>query len=180
MNIGIISDTHGDILQLKKALNILSNCEKIIHCGDVLYHGPRNDLPKNYNPKDMAKLLSNKTNISYIRGNCDADVDQMVLGKDLTKKEKLFIFNTIKVYAIHGYEETEEERIDRATKLGAKFLVSGHSHIKVLKRVKELIVINPGSTSIPKDEIASIARITDKKVELIDIDRNKIISTITL
>lgn len=81
MKIGILSDTHGDIVQTKKALKILKDCDYIIHCGDVLYHGPRNDLPKNYNPRDLAAYLSTLENIYYIRGNCDSDVDEMVIKK---------------------------------------------------------------------------------------------------
>lgn len=178
MKIGIISDTHGDIVQVEKALKVLEDCKYIIHCGDVLYHGPRNDLPKNYNPKELAKLLSEKDNIYYIRGNCDSDVDEMVTGKDLSKKEQLFKFDDIKIYGIHGYEESEEERIKRAKEKGAKFTVSGHTHVKVLKEEDGVIVINPGSTTIPKDGSASIAVISEEDVRMIDIETGEVIDTL--
>ena len=180
MKIGLISDTHGDIAQTKKALDLLENCDYIIHLGDVLYHGPRNPLPKNYNPKELAEILSSKNNIIYIKGNCDSDVDEMVLNTDLSHKNRFINLKNYKIYAIHGYEETEDERIHKAKILGANFVVSGHTHIKLLKKIDDLIIINPGSTSLPKDGQPSVAIIEENKACLIDIDNNKIIDVITM
>ncbi|WP_300411200.1 phosphodiesterase [Lagierella sp.] len=177
MKIGILSDTHGDLVQGKKALEMLKDCDEIIHCGDVLYHGPRNDLPENYNPKELAKILSEQGNIHYIRGNCDADVDEMVIGKNLQMKENLFFFDDIVIYGVHGYEESEVDRINRAKEKGARFVVSGHTHIKVLEEVDGIIVINPGSTTVPKDGSTSVARIYDNKVELLDLENGDVLKS---
>ncbi|WP_099203380.1 phosphodiesterase [Miniphocaeibacter massiliensis] len=180
MKIGIISDTHGDIVQTKKALSILKDCEYIIHCGDVLYHGPRNDLPKNYNPKDLALYLSELDNIIYIRGNCDSDVDEMVMKKDLSHKSRLLELDGHTIFAIHGYEEIEQERIKKAEGLKANIIVSGHTHIKILKKVNNLIIINPGSTTIPKDGSSSVAKIDGNVVELIDLEKNTTIKKLDI
>ncbi|HHX69395.1 MAG: phosphodiesterase [Miniphocaeibacter sp.] len=180
MKIGILSDTHGDIVQTKKALKILKDCDYIIHCGDVLYHGPRNDLPKNYNPRDLAAYLSTLENIYYIRGNCDSDVDEMVIKKDLKSKSKVFNFGKYNIFAIHGYEETEDERIKKAREVNANIVVSGHTHIKVLKKVGNTVVINPGSTTIPKDGTSSCAIISNKTVDLINIENAYIIDSLII
>ena len=79
MKIGVISDTHGSLDNTKKALDILKDCDTIFHLGDVLYHGPRNALPEDYNPKDLAVIFKSMDNVIYTRGNCDSDVDQMVI-----------------------------------------------------------------------------------------------------
>ncbi|QQK07463.1 phosphodiesterase [Miniphocaeibacter halophilus] len=180
MKIGILSDTHGDIVQTKKVLKILQDCEYIIHCGDVLYHGPRNDLPKNYNPRDLATYLSKLENIYYIRGNCDSDVDEMVIKKDLKSKSRVFNFGKYTIFAIHGYEETEEKRIEKAREFNANIVVSGHTHVKVLKKIDNIIVINPGSTTIPKDGTSSCAIINNKTIDLINIEDNSIIDSLII
>ena len=180
MKIGLLSDTHGDLIQTTKALEILKDCDYIIHLGDVLYHGPRNPLPKNYNPKELAEILSYKDNIIYIKGNCDSDVDEMVINNDLSHKNRFIEFQNYKIYATHGYEKTEEERVAKAKILGANFVISGHTHIKVLKKYDDIVIINPGSTSIPKDGQSSIGIIEGNKVYLMDIDNNKVIDTFTL
>ena len=79
MKIGVMSDTHGSLPYLEKALDVLSDCDILLHIGDVLYHGPRNDLPEGYNPKAVIEKINNLDNITIVRGNCDADVDQMVI-----------------------------------------------------------------------------------------------------
>ena len=174
-NIGFISDTHGGIEETLKALEILKTCETIYHLGDVLYHGPRNALPNDYNPKDLASYLKERNNIVYIRGNCDSDVDQMVLEKDLTNRARIVDINGLKTLLIHGYEESEEDRILYAKKSGIKMIVTGHTHIKVLDKKNGIILLNPGSTTIPKDGIASVAMMDDEKIKLIDINTKEIL-----
>ena len=176
MKIGLMSDTHGGLESTIKALEILKDCDSIIHLGDVLYHGPRNELPVDYNPKELAELLKNIENIEYIRGNCDSDVDQMVTEKDLTMKNRLFKYDDLLIYAVHGYEESEHQRLVKAKKLGAKIIVTGHTHIKKLEVKDSILMVNPGSTTIPKDGSKSVAIIDDNKVTTIDIDNNKVLS----
>ncbi len=173
--IGFISDTHGGIDETLRALEMLKDCEIIYHLGDVLYHGPRNALPSDYNPKDLAAYLKKCDNIIYVRGNCDSDVDQMVTDKDLTQKARITDINGLKTLLIHGYEETEFARIEYAKESGIKMIVTGHTHIKVLDLKDGIILLNPGSTTIPKDGKASVAMMDDKKIMLIDIYTGEIL-----
>ena len=85
MKIGVLSDTHGSLTYLEKALDTLSDCDILLHLGDVLYHGPRNDLPEGYNPKAVIEILNNLDNLTIAKGNCDADVDQMVIKHQIEK-----------------------------------------------------------------------------------------------
>jgi uncharacterized protein len=175
LKLGFISDTHGGFLETLEALEVLNDAEKICHLGDVLYHGPRNDLPKTYNPKKLAEQLSQRQDIIYVRGNCDADVDEMVLEHDLSKKSTIVEFDRYKFFLIHGYEETEEERIQKAKELGCHVVVSGHTHIKVLEEKNGMIVLNPGSTTIPKDGSRSCAYYENGEIVLWDLDKHVVI-----
>ena len=99
MKIGFLSDTHGNLKWTMEALDYLSDCDKILHLGDVLAHGPRNALTEEYNPKDLAEILKSRKNISYIRGNCDADVDEMVMDKDISKSSDFLSWGDLKIFA---------------------------------------------------------------------------------
>ena len=176
--IGFISDTHGGIDETLRALDVLKDCDIIYHLGDVLYHGPRNALPNDYNPKDLASYLKERDNIIYVRGNCDSDVDQMVIEKDLTQKARVVDINGLKTLLIHGYEETEFARIQYSKDSGIKMIVTGHTHIKVLDEKDGIILLNPGSTTIPKDGKASVAKMDDEKIMLLDIYTGEILKDI--
>ena len=180
MKMGFISDTHGGYADLVQALNLLENSEQICHIGDVLYHGPRNDIPETYDPKKIIEVLKERADIVYVRGNCDADVDETVLGQDLSNKSRVVSFDNFKFYLVHGYEETEDERIQEAIKLGCHVVVSGHTHVKVLKEKDGIIVLNPGSTTIPKDGIRSIALYENGQIELWDLESQAVMESIKL
>jgi len=180
MKLAFISDTHGGYEDTIEVLEGLKDAKQIYHIGDVLYHGPRNDLPKSYNPKELANLLKSRTDIVYVRGNCDADVDEMVLGHDLSLKSRLVEFDGYRFYLLHGYQETEEERIQQAKELGCQVLVSGHTHIKQLEEKDGIIVLNPGSTTIPKDGSRSYAYYQNGELILFDLDQQKVIKKLTL
>ncbi|WP_042461410.1 phosphodiesterase [Neobacillus dielmonensis] len=180
MKLGIISDTHGGYENTLQALKLLKGSDQICHLGDVLYHGPRNDIPETYNPKQLAEFLEGRKDIVYIRGNCDADVDEMVLGQDLSHKSRVITFDNYKFYLVHGYEETEEERILRAKELGCQVVISGHTHVKVLKEQDGVIVLNPGSTTIPKDGTSSFAFYENGQIELWDLDNQLQIKVLKL
>ena len=180
MKLGFISDTHGGYENTIRALEWLNGSDQICHLGDVLYHGPRNDIPHTYNPKEMADYLKKRSDIVYVRGNCDADVDETVLGQDLSNKSKVIKFDNYKFYLVHGYEETEAERIQKAKELGCQVVVSGHTHVKVLKEQDGIILLNPGSTTIPKDGTSSFAFYENGQIELWDLDNQSVIKVLTL
>lgn len=178
--IGFISDTHGGLDSTLKALDILKDCEIIIHLGDVLYHGPRNDLPVDYNPRELAEVLKSKGNIVYVKGNCDSDVDQMVTEKDISQKSRIVKYDDKVILAIHGYEESQEDRIQMAREVGASIVVTGHTHVKQLEEIDGVTLLNPGSTTIPKDGSKSVAILNGNKISTIDIEANRVIQTIIL
>ncbi|MGJ7919119.1 phosphodiesterase [Neobacillus sp. LXY-4] len=180
MRLGFISDSHGGYENVVHALKLLEGSKQICHLGDVLYHGPRNDLPETYNPKKLAEFLKDRTDIVYVRGNCDADVDEMVTEQDLSNKSRVITFDNYKFYLVHGYEESEEERIQEAKKLGCQVVVSGHTHVKVLKEQDGIIVLNPGSTTIPKDGTMSFALYENGQIELWDLDSQSVIQTLKI
>ena len=180
MAIGFISDTHGAYEDTKKALELLKDCEVIIHLGDVLYHGPRNNLPVDYDTAKLAELLKAQDNIVYVRGNCDSDVDQMVIEKDLSNRLGIFNFEDLRIFAVHGYEETEEERFYQADFYVADIVASGHTHKKVLDGFKGRLILNPGSVAIPKDGIKSVARIRDRVAELLDLETGEVLDAVKL
>ena len=186
MKIGVMSDTHGSLTYLEKALDVLSDCDILLHNGDVLYHGPRNDLPEGYNPKAVVEKINNLKNIVIARGNCDADVDQMVIKHPIEGPYVHKKLDNISVLMDHGYTKSREEITKEARNLGVDILILGHTHVKELSVDKDLIVLNPGSTSIPKDGSHSVATIEvlnennmddefELEINLIDINTGKII-----
>ncbi|SCJ18469.1 Phosphodiesterase yfcE [uncultured Clostridium sp.] len=184
MKIGVMSDTHGSLVYFEKALEVLSDCDILLHAGDVLYHGPRNDLPKGYNPKGVISKINELDNILIARGNCDADVDQMVINHPIQGPYVLSQFGETRILINHGYVDSKEETIKKAKSMGADILILGHTHVKELFVDENLIVINPGSTSIPKDGSHSVATIDiiqthdelDLDINLIDINTKEVIN----
>ena len=186
MKIGVMSDTHGSLPYFEKALDLLKDCDVLFHIGDVLYHGPRNDLPEGYNPKGVIKEINNLDNIIIVRGNCDADVDQMVIKHPIEDGYILTEVGNVTFLLNHGYLESKEETIRQAKDKGANVLILGHTHVKELYMDEDLVVLNPGSTSIPKDGSHSVAIIeimpiegkhheVDMDINLIDINTGEII-----
>lgn len=151
MKIGIISDTHGALGDFNKVMARLEDADKIIHLGDVLYHGPRNPIPEDYDPATIADMIANDDRFVFIKGNCDSEVDEMVTKKDINERESLIDLGTNVFYLHHGHRFTEEEMVQRAKDNGANVVLYGHTHIKVLKNMDNILVANPGSVSLPKD-----------------------------
>ena len=101
----VCSDIHGSIDSVERIIDLFKkySCDKIICLGDILYHGPRNDLPLNYNPKACIKILNEyKDYIIAIKGNCDAEVDQMVLNFKILEDSYLSIGDNL-YYLCHGH-----------------------------------------------------------------------------
>lgn len=184
MKIGVMSDTHGSLTYFEKALDVLSDCDVLIHGGDILYHGPRNDIPEGYNPKGLISKINSLDNIIIARGNCDADVDQMVINHPIQSPYVMSQFGETRIVTTHGYTDSKEDTINKAKSMGADILILGHTHVKELYLDENLVVLNPGSTSIPKDSTHSVAIIDiiqsedeiDMNFNLIDINTKNIIN----
>ena len=147
----IASDIHGDAETTKKLLERYkeSGAEKLVLLGDVLYHGPRNDLPAGYAPKKVIELLNPlKDEILAVRGNCDTEVDQMVLSFPVLAEYAFLTFDGLRIFAYHGHNFNTEKLPPLAK---GDILLHGHTHIPAADSFGEdNWYVNPGSVSIPK------------------------------
>ena len=150
MNYLVVSDIHGSMAGAKAfedALN-MHQPEAVLCLGDVLYHGPRNDLPARYAPKEVIPLMNRyASKISAVRGNCDAEVDQMVLNFPLTADYNTFLLGRRRVFMTHGHIYSPEH-LPLLSK-GDIFLF-GHTHIPLAEETDGIMILNPGSISLPK------------------------------
>ena len=146
MKIMIVSDIHGDATCTEKFLSIFKSegCDRLIILGDILYHGPRNDLPAGYAPKRVIELLNPlKDVITAINGNCDAEVDQMVLDFPILPDPQRVEIDGKEALLTHGHKyDFDEEKC---------LVLHGHTHIlRAEKNEHNTVIVNPGSVSIPK------------------------------
>ncbi len=152
MKLMIASDIHGSAYYCRKLLEAFKRegAEKLLLLGDILYHGPRNDLPREYAPKSVIEMLNKyKERILCVRGNCDTEVDQMVLEFPIMADYCIFYINGRAVYATHGHIYNKAN-MPPLTK--DDILLHGHTHIPAWEKVGENYYINPGSVSIPKND----------------------------
>ena len=147
----IASDIHGSEYYCRKLLEAYDSegADRLLLLGDILYHGPRNDLPKGYHPKGVIKLLNErKTDIYCIRGNCDAEVDQMVLEFPILADYCLIPCKKQVIYATHGH--IFGENCPPVLHEG-DILLCGHTHVPKCVNHETFLYINPGSVSLPKE-----------------------------
>ena len=147
----IASDIHGSAYFCEKLIERYKaeKADKILLLGDILYHGPRNDLPRDYNPKAVIGLLNElKNDILCVRGNCDTEVDQMVLHFPILADYCIITHETKVIYATHGHI-FNNEHLPPLNK--GDILLHGHTHIPVCEQYDNFTYINPGSVSIPKE-----------------------------
>ncbi|MFO7153146.1 MAG: phosphodiesterase [Bacillota bacterium] len=181
MRIGIVSDTHGSSVAFKKALEVLGRCDLLLHAGDVLYHGPRNPLPEGYNPKELAEIINGlEIPLLIAAGNCDAPIDQMLISVPIQSPYSMLLVDRKKLLLAHGHEMDEKALEGLANKWKVDILVTGHTHVKDIKVLPGLIHVNPGSCSLPKDGVPSVALIEDKKIHLIDLNTGQSIKSAEL
>ncbi|MBR1423033.1 MAG: phosphodiesterase [Ruminococcus sp.] len=151
MKLFIASDIHGSALWCRKMLAAFeqSGAEKLLILGDILYHGPRNDLPDEYDPKAVISLLNPiKNRILCVRGNCDTEVDQMVLDFPILAEYAYICIDGLRIFATHGHKFNCENLPPLSE---GDILLHGHTHIPVVKNCGSYTYINPGSVSIPKE-----------------------------
>ena len=152
MKLLIASDIHGDISCAKEIFRayMLEGCDKILLLGDLLYHGPRNDLPDNYNPKAVISLLNeNRDLILAVRGNCDTEVDQMVLSFPILADYIYLSLDGLSIFATHGHHYNTETPPPLRE---GEILLHGHTHVqKCVKFGNKNCYLNPGSVTLPKE-----------------------------
>ncbi len=155
----VASDIHGSAYYCEKMLTAYreSGAEKLVILGDILYHGPRNDLPKDYAPKKVIAMLNEVADeLLCVRGNCEAEVDQMVLEFPVMAEYAVFYIGGTMYFATHGHKFNKEN--PPCLKEG-DVLLHGHTHVvadelckaKGPKGEYTYRYINPGSVSIPKE-----------------------------
>ncbi|MBQ3253069.1 MAG: phosphodiesterase [Acholeplasmatales bacterium] len=169
----IVSDIHGseDSAQIIYSKFKDEKIDKILCLGDVLYHGPRNDLPQSYKPKEVISILNSiSNNIICIKGNCEAEVDQMVLSFKILDSYDATI-NGINAHLEHGHH------LD-SYKGNPDIILYGHTHIPECTIKENIIYINPGSITIPKNGSKRGYAIWDNnEITLYTID-NEIVNSI--
>lgn len=151
MKLLIASDIHGSAYWCRQLMNTIETeqPDRIILLGDLLYHGPRNDLPKDYAPKEVIPMLSAwKDRILAVRGNCEAEVDQMVLPFPCMADYAMVETEGLTLYLTHGHLHGPDQL--PPLQPGTVFL-SGHTHVKLDETRAGIRCLNPGSVSIPKD-----------------------------
>lgn len=166
----IISDIHGSYPDLKRALEIYEeeNMEKLIILGDILYHGPRNDLPEGYAPKKVIPLLNQyKQDIIAVRGNCDAEVDQMVLEFPMRADYHELYMDGHRFFLTHGHLYNQDER---PLLNEGDILMYGHFHVPILKK-EDIVIFNPSSISLPKAGVKSYGVYEDGSLSIFSLEK---------
>ena len=166
----VLTDIHGSSKCLNLAIEKFNElkCEKMLLLGDILYHGPRNDLPEGYAPKEVIGVLNSyKDKILCVKGNCDAEVDEMVLEFPLYPTVMINV-DGVKLEMIHGHNLEEC--------VGDGYILHGHTHVN---KVEENI-INIGSLSIPKDGHHTYAVIENGVLTSYDLFTNEELMSVKL
>ena len=151
MKLLIASDIHGSAFWCRRLLELAEaeQPDKLILLGDILYHGPRNDLPLEYAPKQVIAMLNAvKETLLCVRGNCDTEVDQMVLPFPCMAQYSQLAVDGATFFLTHGHHHNPDALPPLAE--GDVFLF-GHTHVKMDECRNGIRCLNPGSVSIPKD-----------------------------
>ena len=152
MKLMIASDIHGSAYYCEKLLKAYDEekADKLLLLGDILYHGPRNDLPKDYAPKQVIAMLNpRKQDLLCVRGNCDTEVDQMVLPFPILADYAVLSQGNRLIYATHGHVYNPQNLPPLQP---GDILLHGHTHIPAWEQFgRDNLYLNPGSVSIPKE-----------------------------
>ena len=142
----IASDIHGSAYYCEKMIEAyrIERADRLLLLGDLLYHGPRNDLPRDYAPKKVIAMLNKmKNELICVRGNCEAEVDQMVLPFPCLSDYALVFADGINIYLSHGHRDVPPMN-------AGDVYITGHTHVPLIEKPSYLH-LNPGSVSLPKE-----------------------------
>ena len=151
MKLMIASDLHGSAYFCQRMLAAFAaeRADRLLLLGDLLYHGPRNELPRDYAPKQVIAMLNGvRAKLLCVRGNCDAEVDQMVLDFPMMAEYAIWPLDTRLIYITHGH------RFHMASPPPLQpgdILLHGHTHVSVCREHENYTYVNPGSVSLPKE-----------------------------
>ena len=164
MKLMIASDLHGSAAYTRRLLELYrdTGCQRLVLLGDLLYHGPRNPLPEGYEPPAVAKLLNvlmpmvvgwmllndMADELLCVRGNCDAEVDQMVLHFPILSDSALLVLDGLTIHATHGHIHGPDTPPPLRQ---GDILLCGHFHVPVRRDCGRYTYLNPGSAALPKE-----------------------------
>lgn len=151
MKLLIASDIHGSAHYCRKLLEAYDKegAQRMLLLGDILYHGPRNDLPAEYAPKEVIRMLNErKQEIYAVRGNCEAEVDQMVLEFPVLADYMILFAGERAIYATHGHVYNEANLPPMKE---GDVLLHGHTHVLCARQSGSILILTPGSVAIPKE-----------------------------
>ena len=177
MKLMFASDIHGSLPATERVLARFaqSGARYLVILGDILNHGPRNALPEGYAPAQVAERLNPlASQIIAVRGNCDSEVDQMLLAFPITAPWQQVLTPHRRLFLTHGHLLGPENLPPLAA---GDTLVYGHTHIPVARRDDDIYLFNPGSVSIPKGGFpASYGILEDNKLQVLDLDSQRVIA----
>lgn len=172
MKLMIASDIHGSAYYCRQLLQRFETekADRLLLLGDILYHGPRNDLPEEYAPKSVIAMLNPLARrIICVRGNCDAEVDQMVLQFPIMSDTAVLQAGSRLVYATHGHVFNT---MTPPPLQEGDILLHGHTHVPAWTEFgNHNLYLNPGSVSLPKEDSAhSYMTMEDGRFEWKNLD----------
>lgn len=181
MKLMFASDIHGSLPATESVLSLFaqSSAQWLIILGDVLNHGPRNALPEGYAPAQVAeKLNQHASRIIAVRGNCDSEVDQMLLHFPLTAPWQQVLLEKSRLFLTHGHLFSPD---NLPTLAAGDVLVYGHTHIPVAEKRGEIYHFNPGSVSIPKGGYpASYGMLDGNTLSVIALNDQQVIAQVAI
>lgn len=171
MKVLVASDIHGSLYYTEKLEKIIEkeNPEKIILLGDLYYHGPRNGLTQEYDPMKVSEILNKlKDKLLVVRGNCDAEVDEMI-SEFKFEDHILMEINGKKFYFTHGHKYN----IENIPYDDFDIMIYGHIHQGFIEKKGDFIFANPGSISLPKGmSTNSYIILENNEIILKDLEQN--------
>lgn len=180
MKLFFASDIHGSFVAAQKAIAAFekSGAKYLILLGDILNHGPRNALPEGYDPIKVAELLNQYADrITAVRGNCDSDVDQMLLDFPMMADYNLVMLaDGRRLFLTHGHIYNADKH---PPLMNGDVIVSGHTHIPVAELKSDYYAFNPGSVAIPRNGLpASYGLLDDNQLSVISFEGEVLAQTV--
>ncbi len=179
MKIGLISDTHGNITAVKKAFSIFEDAKVIMHAGDIFSHGASSMSIGNYNSWDLSKYLNSQgKQLIASKGNCDRPSDQQRLQFDILSPYVLTAYNGYSILMFHGDDGSLQELECLMDQYNVNIVISGHTHVFKADLSGNVLYINPGSPSLPRNSNPPSAAVIDLDegiAKIIDIEGSNIL-----
>mgnify|MGYP003365319281 FL=1 len=181
MKLMFASDIHGSLPAAERVLTLFANsgAKWLVILGDVLNHGPRNALPGGYAPAQVAERLNSVAErIIAVRGNCDSEVDQMLLHFPITAAWQQVLTERQRLFLTHGHLYGPDNLPPLAS---GDVLIFGHTHLPVAEKRGEIFLFNPGSVSIPKGGFAASYGLLDgSNLQVLALNDQRVIAEVAI